>query len=75
MEYLKYHFIYCTSAAETARRTNGVYVAGVVKESKVILWFKCFRFGNFDLHNKPLERMEIKLENEKLKGILEADPS
>ncbi|CAH2098314.1 unnamed protein product [Euphydryas editha] len=81
MEDLNYHVIYeyefhrGTSAAETARSINDVYGCDVVKENTMRFWFQRFRSGHFDLQNKPRGRPEIKVDNEKLKAIVEADPS
>ncbi|RVE43070.1 hypothetical protein evm_012277 [Chilo suppressalis] len=81
MENMKYRYIYeykfyrGTSAAGTARRIVDVYGAGIAKESTVRFWFQCFRSGNFDLQNQPRGRPEIKVENEDLKAIVEADLS
>ncbi|KAL0840619.1 hypothetical protein ABMA28_015818 [Loxostege sticticalis] len=81
MENMKYRYIYeyefyrGTSAAETARRINNVYGAGVAKENTVRFWSQRFRSGNLDLQNQPRGRSETKVENEELKAIVEADPS
>ncbi|CAK1588735.1 unnamed protein product [Parnassius mnemosyne] len=70
MENMKYRYIYeyefyrGTSAAETARRINDVYGAGVTKENTVCFWFQRFRSGNFDLQNQPRGRPKTKVENE-----------
>ena len=70
----KYEFYRGTSAAETARKVIDVYGGRVAKENIVRFWFQHFRFGNFDLQNKPRGWLEIQVDNEKLKAIVEADP-
>lgn len=42
---------------------------------KVRFWFQGFRSGNFDLRNRPHGQPETLVDNEKLKMIVEADPS
>ncbi|CAK1598370.1 unnamed protein product [Parnassius mnemosyne] len=81
MENMKYRYIYeCefyrgTSAAETARRINDVYGAGVGKESTIRFWFQRFCSGNSDLQNQPRGRPETKVEHKEVKAIVEADTS
>ncbi|RVE45520.1 hypothetical protein evm_009859 [Chilo suppressalis] len=71
----EFEFYRGTSAAETARRINDVYGAGVAKESTVRFWFQRFSSGNFDFQNQPRRRPKINVENEELKAIVEGDPS
>ena len=71
----KYWFRRGTSAAETVRRVNDVYVDGrVAKENTVHFWLQHFRFGYFDLQEKPRRRPETQVANEKLKVVMEVDP-
>ncbi|KAJ0181713.1 hypothetical protein K1T71_002435 [Dendrolimus kikuchii] len=59
------------------KRLEGLIMcmAAVSQKKTVRFWFQRFRYGNFDLQNKPRGRPETKFDNAELKAIVEEDSS
>ncbi|CAI9719933.1 Hypothetical predicted protein [Octopus vulgaris] len=72
---LKFEFFLGNTASQTPRNINGVFHSNVVTQQTVSNWFAKFRSGNFDLTNEQRGQPETKVENDKLKAIVESDPS
>ncbi|CAG9791971.1 unnamed protein product [Diatraea saccharalis] len=53
----------------------GVVVEGSANKRTVRFWFKRFRDGNFNLKNEPRGRPPTQVNNDKLREMVEADPS
>lgn len=52
-----------------------LWMALVLQKKMVRFWFQRCPSGNFNLHNKPREPPEAKVNIEELKDIVEVDPS
>ena len=71
----EYKFRCGTNATEIARNANSMFGNGSSSHSTVSLWFVKFRSGDFSLENKPHGRPQSKVNNDKLKAIIESDTS
>jgi histone-lysine N-methyltransferase SETMAR len=71
----EYEFRGGTNGAQTARNINEVFGEDVTNERTVQRWFHKFRSGDFNLENEPRGRPEIKIDNDELKVVVEANPS
>ncbi|EYC32644.1 hypothetical protein Y032_0482g2274 [Ancylostoma ceylanicum] len=71
----EYEFRRGLSAAEATQNIIKVFGKGAASERTVCRWFKKFRSGDFNLENEPRGRPEVKVDNEELKAVVEADTS
>lgn len=69
-----YEFRLGRNAVETARNINQAFGEGIVTERTIQNWFKKFRSGNESLENEDYPGRPSKLNKQKLKDIIEADP-
>ncbi|EYC42682.1 hypothetical protein Y032_0522g2904 [Ancylostoma ceylanicum] len=60
-------------AADATRNIIMVFGKGAASERTVCRWFKKFRSGDFNLENEPRGRPEVKVDNEELTAVVEAD--
>lgn len=70
-----YEFKLGHSVTEAFQNINSVYGEDTVSERTIFRWFEKFRSGDHDLNNKERGRPKTKLDNEKLKDLVEAGPS
>lgn len=70
----EYEFRRGTNAAQTARNINEVFGDNSTNQHTVGHWFAKFRSGDFSLENEPRGRPEVRVDNNELKAIVEANP-
>lgn len=64
-----------STIAQTVRNVNTLFGDGSTNKVTVGRWFKKFRNGNFELTNDPRGKPEVKVDNKRLKIIVESNPS
>ena len=69
----EYEFPCGTNASETAYKINSVFGEGSNSHDTVSFWIAKFRSGNFSLENEPCGRPQLKVNNDKMKAIVESD--
>ena len=71
----EYEFRCVTNALETARKINIVFGERWASHSTILFWFAKFRPEDFSPENEPRERHQPKVNNDKMKAIIESDTS
>uniref|UniRef100_A0A0K0FT87 Histone-lysine N-methyltransferase SETMAR (inferred by orthology to a human protein) n=1 Tax=Strongyloides venezuelensis TaxID=75913 RepID=A0A0K0FT87_STRVS len=68
-----YEFKRGTSASKTARNINKAFGENLVSRATAKRWFKKFKEGDESLENEERGRPDLVVDNEELKGVVEAN--